>query len=90
MNLEDLVIQEWEEKFDEKFVRADGEGNQYIGSSASVGDIKQFIREIKTVKPVKASSLIDAWIDWNDKKIHSHDFCFKFRDVYWDTIKKRL
>jgi len=34
--------------------------------------------------------LIDLWIDWNEKRIESHDFCMEFEKQFRKEIQDRI
>ena len=34
--------------------------------------------------------LIQKWIEWNEKKITSHDFCMAFEEMFRREIKKTI
>jgi len=37
-----------------------------------------------------AQDLIDIWLDWNEKRIHSHDFCMAFEKEFRKEIRERI
>jgi len=39
---------------------------------------------------MKENDLIDKWLDWNEKRIHSHDFCMAFEEVFRKEIRERI
>lgn len=34
--------------------------------------------------------LIDLWLEWNEKRIHSHDFCMAFEREFRKEIQERI
>jgi len=34
--------------------------------------------------------LIEKWLDWNEKRIESHDFCMMFEAVFRKEIRERI
>lgn len=36
------------------------------------------------------SDIIDKWIEWNEKKISSHDFCMEFEKFFRKEIRERI
>jgi hypothetical protein len=35
-------------------------------------------------------TLIEKWIDWNEKKITSHDFCMEFEKLFRKEIGEKI
>lgn len=36
------------------------------------------------------NGLIDVWLEWNEKKIDSHDFCMAFEKRFRKDIRERI
>ena len=36
------------------------------------------------------NNLIDIWLDWNEHKIDSHDFCMAFENNFRKEIRERI
>lgn len=37
-----------------------------------------------------SQDLIDAWLDWNEFRIKSHDFCIAFERLFRKEIRERI
>jgi len=44
----------------------------------------------ESVKKGTEVDLIEKWLEWNEKKITSHDFCMAFESVFRKEIRERI
>lgn len=79
-NLEDLVHKA-EVEYNELRRFA---GEKYPGGKCA--NIIELFHLLKT----RRSTLIDIWLEWNEKRIHAHDFCMAFEKMFRTDIRERI
>jgi len=62
---------------------------RFVGENYPLGKCMNILKLFQFLK-TQRSPLIDAWLKWNRKEIHAHDFCMAFEKVFRKQIRQRI
>jgi len=62
---------------------------RFVGEKYPKGKCVNIIELFQFLKTQRLS-LIDSWLEWNEKKIDAHDFCMAFEKEFRKKIRERI
>lgn len=71
-----------------KIEKAEEEYNQlriFVGVNYPKGKCRNILQLFTSL-----NELLDLWLEWNAKKMHSHDFCMVFEKYFRPSIRQKI